>query len=294
MRRLRADLILLFVAVLWGTGFVTQRMVAAQIGFFIFNALRFLLGALLLAPFAFRRPHIPRSELPWLALTGLVLFGGSALQQAGIRYTTTANAAFITGLYVVLVPILLSLAWRKRVPTLTWVSAFLAVVGIWLLSAGGTFGFSLGNSLELAGAFLWALHVILIGRLALRVDVLRLVAAQYLIAGGLHLFVSLFTDVSSLSALASTGWVIAYNGVFSIALGFTLQAVAQKVAPPADAAILLSMEAVFAALFGYLLLREMLLPIQAAGCALILIAMLLSQLRNHPEPAASSQTVENR
>jgi drug/metabolite transporter (DMT)-like permease len=294
MRRLRADLILLFVAILWGTGFVTQRMVAEQLGFFIYNALRFLLGALLLAPIALRRPRIPRSELPWLALTGLVLFGGSALQQAGIRYTTTANAAFITGLYVVLVPILLSWAWHKCVPILTWVSALLAVVGIWLLSAGGTFGFSLGNSLELAGAFLWALHVILIGRLALRVDVLRLVAAQYLIAGGLHLFVSLFTDVSSLSALASTGWVVAYNGVFSIALGFTLQAVAQKVAPPADAAILLSMEAVFAALFGYLFLREMLLPIQAVGCALILIAMLLSQLRNHQEPAASSQTVENR
>lgn len=285
MRRFRSDLILLLVAIIWGTGFVSQRAVASDLGIFIFNAGRFLIGALLLAPFALQkhRRHdlLNSNSLVWVVLTGLALFGASYFQQAGIRTTTTANAAFITGLYVVLVPILLSLAWRQHIPMLSWVAALLAVAGIWLLSARGRWQIAPGDALEMVGAFLWALHVILIGRLAPRMDVFRLAAGQFLVAGLLHLAFGLGLESSTVPALSQTWWAVLYNGVFSVAIGFTLQVIGQKEAPPTDAAILLSMEAVFAALFGYLLLGESLLPLQVTGCGLIFAAMLLSQARRN-------------
>ena len=121
--RLKSDLILLLAALIWGITFVIQRIVANDVGIFLFNGARFLLAALVLLPFLFGKYRIPRKELAWVGLTGLLLGAGSALQQAGLRETTAANAGFITSMYVVLVPILMALVLRHQVGLVTWAAA---------------------------------------------------------------------------------------------------------------------------------------------------------------------------
>jgi drug/metabolite transporter (DMT)-like permease len=293
--RLKSNLILLLVALVWGSGFVSQRLAASNgLGIFLFNGFRFTIGGLVLLPFTLKKWNLKPAQLPWVALAGVLLFLGSALQQAGIRYTTAANAGFITSLYVVIVPLLLSMAWKQRIRGLAWTAALLAAAGAWLLSGGGQFSLSKGDSLELLGAFLWAAHVILVGYLTKQVDVFQFAVSQNLVAGFLHLILGFTLEGQTLPALNLTWMAVLYNGLFSIAAGFTLQMVGQRHSPPGDAAILLSMEAVFAALFGYLFLSEGLSAIQIMGCGLIMAAILIAQVRQSPlgDPGQSSPAAE--
>ena len=283
-KRLRADLTLLAVAVIWGSAFVVQRLAAVEVGVYLFNGLRFLVAALALAPMAISRrltdpemAGVSRKSLPEVILLGLLLAAGAALQQAGLKYTTAGNAGFITGLYVVFIPLFLGLFWRQHVQRLTWLGALLAVIGLFMLSTGGRFRLSLGDALELAGAVFWALHVILIGRLVQRLDVLQIAVGQYLVCGLVSLSIGLVLEAQMLPALIDTWWAVAYTGLISVGLGYTLQAVGQRVAPPADAAIILSLEAVFAAMAGWLFLDERLGPVQLLGCGVMLLGMLLAQ-----------------
>ena len=285
-KRLTADLLLLLVAAIWGSAFVAQRVAAAQTGVYLFNGLRFLLAAAALAPLVYfqvlgprRLPGVGRRTAPGVLLAGLLLFGGAALQQAGLQYTTAGNAGFITGLYVVLIPIFLAFGWRKRVRLAIWGAALLSVAGMFLLSTGGQLQkMNLGDVLVLIGAFFWALHVILVGGLAQNMDALHLSVGQYVVCGLASLLVGLAVEQESLAALPDVWWTIAYTGLLSVGVGYTLQVVAQRTAPPADAAILLSLEAVFAAFSGWLLLGEILSPVQIVGCGVMLSGMLLSQL----------------
>ena len=288
-QRLGADLALLLVAIVWGSAFAAQRLAAEQINAFTFNGLRFLIGALVLLPLTWRHwERLDRRAWIGVALVGSVLFVGAAFQQLGLRYTTAGNAGFVTGLYVVLIPLILALGWKEPPRRVIWPASLLAAAGMFLLSTGGNFTLKLGDMLELAGACMFALHVILIGILVQRVGVLQLAVSQYLVCGLFSLLVGLGLGGSSLSSLASVWWAIAYTGIFSVGLGYTLQARAQKVAPPADAAILLSLEAVFAALFGWLLLDERLNASQLLGCGLMLSAMILAQVSSYIRPAVTT------
>jgi len=276
--RLRADLLLLLVAVVWGSAFVAQRVVAVCLGAFLYNGLRFLVGALTLLPLMGRRLRaFTRLEWRGGVLAGLLLFAGAALQQIGIRFTTAGKAGFITGLYVVLVPLLLALVWRQRPGWSSWAAALLAAGGLFLLAGVEELALSLGDGLELIGALFWALHVIAIGRLAKRTDPLRLALTQYLTCGLLSLLLGLTLEAATLPGLAVTWWAVVYTGVLSIGLGYTLQVIGQQRASPADAAVLLSLEAAFAALFGWLLLAESLATWQLLGCGLMLAGMVLAQ-----------------
>lgn len=277
--RLKSDLILLFVALIWGSAFAAQRAAAAHLGPFLFNGLRFSVAVLALLMLARFRLKIPRLMLPWVLLTGGVLFLASALQQAGLRWTTAGNAGFITGLYVVMVPLVLVLFLRQPVGWPTWVAALAATLGTLMLSSGGQLAFNLGDLFELVGAAAWALHVILVGWLARRMNVLPFVIGMDIVAGLLNLVTGLIVDGATLPGLVPAGWAVLYTGVFSIGIGYALQAVGQKHAPPADAAVIMSLESVFAALFGFLFLGERLGPIQTAGCVLILLAILWVQVR---------------
>jgi len=276
---------LLLVSFIWGSAFVVQRIAAVQIGVFFFNGLRFLLAALFLLPFALFIPHQPlrsfslkQPETYAILFTGFLLWAGAGLQQAGLRYTTAGNAGFITGLYVVIIPILLALSGQYRPRPAIWLAAFMAASGLFLLSTGGKFLMNFGDALELAGAFFWALHVLTIAWLVKRMDVLLLAIGQYLACSVLNLITGFAFERETIPLLADSWWAIVYTGVLSVGLGYTLQIAGQREAPPADAAIILSMEAVFAALFGWLILDEALTPLQLLGCGIMLAGMLLAQI----------------
>ncbi len=273
-----ADLALLATAVVWGMAFVVCRMAAARTGSFLYNGARFLLGALTLLPFARARLRgLTRVEVWGGALVGACLFVAAGLQQVGLRFTTAGKAGFITGLYVVFVPLCLALVWREWPRGSTWVASLLAGAGLFLLSAVERLALAPGDGLELVGAMFWALHVILIGRLARRVDVARLALVQFLVCGLLSLAVGWLLESSTAPGLLSAWWAILYTGVLSVGLGYTLQLVGQRQAPPADASVILSGEAVIAALSGWLFLGERLAPWQLLGCALMLAGMILAQ-----------------
>lgn len=283
---LKSDLLLLLTAAIWGFAFVAQRLGMAHVGPFTFNGVRFALGALALLPLIVRRRARPprpgeHRSVAGLAgaaaIAGLALFGGASLQQVGLLYTTAGNAGFITGLYVVIVP-LLGLIWRQRPGTGTWVGALLAAAGLYLLSVTEGLQIAWGDLLELAGAVVWAGHVLLIGWLSPRVDPVELAAGQFATCSVLSLSVALVLEPIAAAGIAAAALPILYGGLFSVGIAYTLQVVAQRQAHPAHAAILLSLEAVFAAAGGWLILDERLTTRAMAGCALMLAGMLTSQL----------------
>ncbi len=285
--RLRSDFMLLAAAFIWGSAFAVQRATANNVGVFWFTGARFLLGALVLLPLAWRGGPFPRAGLKWPLAAGVVLFAGTNLQQLGLRYTTAGNAGFITGLYVVFVPFLLVVLFKERLHLSVWVAAALSTAGLMLLSTGGALSLAAGDAIILAAALFWALHMIVIDRAVEQVDILRLAAGQYLVNAVLNLAAGLLFEPGQGAGLAQSWWAVAYAGVVSVGLGYTLQALAQKHAPPTDTALILSTESVFAALFGYLTLGETLSPLQLLGCALILSAILLVQLWKRRELASN-------
>jgi len=276
--RLKADLTLLLVAAVWGSGFVAQRLGAESMPAFYFNAARFLLGALLLLALARFRWRLDRRYLPLAGLAGAVLFAAAGLQQSAIAASPVGNVAFITGLYVVIVPLLLFGLWRQRTSRAAWTAALLAVAGVALLSLTDSFQVRSGDGLAFLGAILWAGHVVLIDRLPDRADSYTFAIAQFLACAGLNLLAGLVLDAPGIAQIALAWPAVLYSAAFPTAIGFTLQIFGQRQAPPVDAAIVLSLETVFGALFGYLFFAEGFSPRQLLGCGLILGAMILSQM----------------
>lgn len=285
--RIKSDFLLLLVAIIWGTAFVAQRIAAQQVNLYTFNGLRFLLASAFLIPILQLRKmnslssRFDREIGLGVLLAGIVLFIGAALQQAGLQWTSAGNAGFITGLYVVFVPLLSTLLLGRKPRILNLLAVFIAAMGLYMLSTGGSFTITHGDSYELGGALLWAIHVILIGSLANKVHPLQIAAGQNIVCGGLSLaFAFLATNFSPWYGLAEKLWAILFTGLLSIGIGYTLQIVAQKETPPTDAAVILSMEAVVAAFSSWLILDERLSAVQMCGCFLMLTAMMLAQLRS--------------
>lgn len=293
-QRFTSDILLLLAAIVWGGGFVAQRQASASLGFFSFNAVRFLLAGIVMLPFILSRiRNVNRSYL-WILPAGFLLYGGSALQQAGIETTSAGSAGFITGVYVVLVPLLLAVFWKVRTQPVVWLAALAAIGGTYLLSTGGkNVTSSTGDLFVLIGSFVWALHVIVVGLSVNKMDVFVFSTGQFLVCGLLHLVSSFFTTPPDMASVQLVLPSVLYAGLGSIVIGFTLQAVGQKYAPAADAALLLSLEAVFAAIFGALFLSEKMSPVQIIGCAIIMTAILGAQLvvlRNQKQVDLSTTT----
>ena len=265
-------------AIIWGIGFVAQRLASFHLGFNAFNGIRFLLGGVVLLPFIRNRLHVKWADIGWMVLAGSVLFVASSLQQMGIGTTSASTAGFITGTYVVLVPLLLAVFWRKRTSIFTWLAALVALGGTYLLSTGGSaITPSTGSLLLLAGSLIWALHVIVVGLAVKTVDVFAFSTGQFLVSGTIHMLMSIFIEPVTLSALRASWLPLVYAGLFSVTLGFTLQAVGQRKAPASDAALILSLEAVFAAMAGVFFLRESMNLVQVIGAVIILAAILFAQ-----------------
>ena len=279
----QASLLLLITAVIWGGGFVAQRLAMQQLGPFLFNGFRFSLGALTLAPVLLLRKRQARTvpvawqkTIPVGVTAGLFLFFGATFQQLGLVYTTAGKAGFITGLYVIIVPIL-GMFWGDRAPLGTWVGALLAVGGLYFLSVSPGFQIAPGDGYELLGAFFWAGHVQWIAKYSPRMDPFQISFVQAIFTSLLSFGTGFLLETYDPAALMSAFWLIVYGGVVSIGIAYTMQVIGQQVAKPTPAAILLSMESVFAAFLGWFFLREALTPRVLAGCGLMLAGMILSQ-----------------
>lgn len=296
---LRADFLLLLTAAIWGFAFVAQRAGMQSLGPFTFNAARYALGALSLLPFVLIRsrkagkqggPLAPPAAsatgrlkrlVGYPLVTGTVMFAGASLQQAGLVTTTAGNAAFITSLYVVLVP-LLGLFAGRRVGAWGWVAAILSVGGLYLISVGGRLKIAPGDLLVLAGALFWAFHIIVIDRFAGKADALALSAGQFIVCSVYSAIGAFFLDPPTagglLHGLSSAALPLAYGGILSCGVAFTLQIVGQRHARPSHASIIMALEGLFGAIGGILILGEPLGIRLAAGGALMLGGAVLSQL----------------
>jgi drug/metabolite transporter (DMT)-like permease len=270
---------------------------------FIFNGVRFALGSLSLLPVIVlarrrsrrsspdpaggREPSRPESGRVWLHgfICGSVLFAGASLQQLGIVYTTAGKAGFITGLYVVLVP-LSGLLWRQRAGSSRWAGAVMALAGLYLLSITRGFTIARGDFLVLLSALFWTAHVQLIGWFSPRTQPLELASVQFAVCSLFSLAAAAATEVVSAAALLRAAVPILYGGLCSVGVAYTLQVVVQKTAHPAHAAIILSLEGAFAVLGGWLILGELLSLRGFIGCALMLAGGIISQASGLRNPAA--------
>ena len=275
---LGTDLLLMLTAAIWGFAFVAQRAGMEFVGPFLFNAVRFALGTVVLLPLIFLsrgKKRAKRVPLKYGILAGLILFAGASLQQVGLVYTTAGNAGFVTGLYVVIVPVL-GLFWGQSCGKGTWAGAALAVSGMFLLTTAGSSRMLSGDIIVFAGAIFWAVHIQLISRLMKRYDALSLAAVQFGCCSLLSGLSALLTEKLALSGIRMAAVPILYGGLVSVGIAYTLQVVAQKRAHPAHAAIIMSLEAVFALIGGWIMLAEPVTLQGTAGGALMLAAMISS------------------
>jgi len=286
-REMKSNMLLMLTAAIWGFAFVAQRVGMQYVGAFTFNGVRFALGSISLVPLIIYFKNKKTAEQPEETasasalipgiIAGSVLFFGASLQQAGLAYTTAGKAAFITGLYIVLVP-LLGIFLKQRVGLNTWLGVVLAVSGLYFLSVNEDFTIAFGDLLEIIGAFFWAVHILVIDHFTKKVDALKLSCVQFVICAVLSIITAFIFEDISISGISQAAIPILYGGLLSVGVAYTLQVVGQKHAKPSHAAIILSMEAVFAALGGALLLKENLGVRGYLGCALMFAGMLLTQV----------------
>lgn len=284
MPRHLANLLLLLAGAIWGMGFVAQSTAMDNIGPFIFIGLRFLVAALMLAPFAWREARaaahpVSSLNLGGFALIGLTLFIAMALQQFGLTITTVTNSGFLTGLYVVFVPFLSLLVLGQKPHPVIWPAVLMTFTGIWMLAGGSLGDLNAGDLLTIGCAVFWATQVILVGRfVGPSGRPLTLSFVQFALASALGLGFGLATEPFEPPQIVLALPEILFAGIAATGLAFTFQVIGQRYTTAPQAAIFLSTESLFAALFGAILLGERIPPIGYAGGGLIFMAILLAEL----------------
>ena len=282
-----STLLLLLTAMIWGAAFVAQSVGADNVGAFTFLASRsWLAGIALLPLIAVMKRKTVSSEagpgdrrilITGGLLCGFFLFIASAAQQIGIATTTTAKAGFLTALYVIIVPIL-SIVIRKKVPPQVWLSALIAVAGLYLLCMKGRFSLEAGDAMELLCAFLFACHIMTIDHFSPRVDGITMSCIQFFACAVFSTVFALLIEHPHWAQIRSALLPILYAGIFSSGVGYTLQILSQKNLHPTVASITMSLESVFSAVFGWILLHQALNGREILGCLLMFSAIILAQL----------------
>ncbi len=285
-KRWKANLMLVCAAMIWGSAFVAQSVGMEYVGPFTFQAVRSLLGGLALLPVigllgrkapAASSPGTPKDLWTAGLACGLCLFVAASLQQIGLLYTSAGKSGFITALYVVLVPCA-GLLLGKRAPLTVWVGALLAATALYLLCVKDGFSIGKGELLTLGCALCFTCHIMVIDHFSGRVDGVKLSCVQFFVCSALAFIVTFLFEKPSLAAVLRCWLPICYAGVLSCGVGYTFQILGQRDTKPAVASLLMSLESVFAVIFGAVLLRERLTGQEYAGCALMFTAIVLAQL----------------
>ena len=284
MTRIRADLLLLACAAVWGFAFLFQKSAMSHIGPLTFVAARGLLAALVLMPLAMlehRRTKIAISNsfLTTGVIAGSAFVVASFLQQAGLKTASVTNTAFLTALYVVATPFISYTFTRKAISAPIWLAVGLSFVGTWLLGGGTLGGLGVGDWLVAACAFFWALHLVIAGFAAPMGRPVLFSVIQFAVVGLVALIGAVLTETITLDTLRAAAPDILYVGVLSTALTFTILTMTLRATSPTEAAILVMTETLFAAFGAWLILNEKLTLLSALGCAAILAAALLVQLQ---------------
>lgn len=283
-KKVRANLLLLLTAFIWGMAFVAQSRGMESLGPFLFNGVRSIIGGTVLLPvIAFmdkkKAPAVPK-KWPFLGglCCGLALFVASSFQQLGLVDAGAGKAGFITALYVVLVPVL-GIFLGKKTTFVSWLSTGIALFGMFLLCMDGASLFlAKSDLLLLLCALVFAVHILVIDRFAPHVDCVRMACLQFFVSGILALITALFVEEIRVADIWAAIVPILYTGVLSSGVAYTLQIVAQKDTDPTSAALICSLESVFALLGGWLLMHESFSLRELLGCALTFGAIILSQL----------------
>lgn len=288
-KQMKNSLLLLLVALIWGVAFVAQSEGARDVGPYTFNGLRMLIGGIVLLPSirlldavkarsGEKKTQMNKNKLAVGGICcGVMLFLASTLQQVGILYTTAGKAGFITALYIIIVPLSGLLMGRKSGAAL-WVSVALAVVGMYFLCMTGSLSLGKGEALCMLSAVFFAMHIMLVDRFSPYVDGVRMSCLQFFVCGALSSVLMLLFEKPDIRVIASAWLPLLYTGVLSSGVGYTLQIIAQKDVNPTVASLLMSLESVFSALAGWVILGQSLSGRELAGCLMIFAAIILAQL----------------
>lgn len=298
-KKMMSNLMLLLTAIIWGSAFVAQKSGMDYIGPFTYGGIRTFIGGLVLIPVILimgrmkksgeetteASKHVKlfdmkedRTAIIGGLCCGMALFAAGSLQQFGLVYTTAGKAGFITTLYVVFVPIF-SLFLRKRVRPIMWICVLLGAVGLYLLCmTDASFSLQRGDTLVLICAVAFAIHILVIDYFAPKADGVKLSCVQFLFAGALGLVCMVIFETPNLENILACWLPILYAGVLSSGVAYTLQVVAQKNADPTAASLILCLESVFSVVFGALLLHESMSMRELSGCAVIFLAVIISNL----------------
>ena len=285
--KLKGSIALLSATVIWGSAFVAQSVGMDYIGPFTFQTLRCLLAVLFLIPAAavVERTSWRQYAAKWLdkklwlagTLCGLALFAATTLQQVGLVYTDAGKAGFLTAMYIVLVPFI-GLFLKRRLPMASWLSIAVAVVGLYLLSNIGASIPNPGDMMMVGCALAFAVQITFVDRFAAHCDALRLNCIQSLVVTVLSAVCMFATETPEWRGIAACVLPISYAGILSLGVAYSLQIIGQRHVEPTTASLFMSLESVFAALSGWLLLNEQMTPRELTGCLLIFLSVIITQI----------------
>jgi len=293
MSLIKGEIFLTLTAIIWGTSFVSQKLGMDYLEPFTFGAARFLLGALILIPIiiyldkkektndnkAETKSNYKNKDLVIAGLIcGVALFCGASLQQIGLIYTSAGKSAFLTTLYIVLIPIF-GLFLKERINGQIWISVILATIGLYFLSINENFTMRKGDAIVLLATVFWAIQIIVVGKYASRVNSLKLSVFQFVVAGILSIISALIFEEPNLKTIIDCAGPILYTGIMVVGVAYTLQIIGQKTTPPTTASIIMSTESIFAAISGALFLNEIMSLRELFGSILMFAAVILTQVK---------------
>lgn len=288
-RSIRGSAYLIAAALIWGLAFSAQSVAGESMGPFAFTAARSLVSFAVLSLFMLVRRQAPiekdekQKYIKVGVPLGVIMFFATVLQQIGLGHTTVAKSGFITALYIIIVPVL-GMFFKLKVSPMTWVSVALSLIGLGLLCLKEDMSVGFGDLITLGCAAVFSLHIIAVDRYASKLSAVRLCAIQFGVGGLLSLIVALFMETTHFSDVLACWPSLLYVGVCSGALGYTFQFMGQRDTEPTLASLILCLESVFAALGGWILLNETLVPKEICGCVLMLAACMIAQI---PSKAAN-------